>query len=254
MAVSLALSTVVIPPILHWWDSRINGLATVRWWQCWGRQVFLLVDPVDWEKAESVLAELGRQIVGSFVVVVSNDRKFPNLPGHLLGKVGYVKGNLRDPQTYQRAGLGRATGAFICSSSYDDPESDTRTAAIVSMIEGLRSEIITIAEQVSRANDDLFKSQNGFSVDGTVAFDETTLGAIAQIVAQWPTSMAIDANTIDELQREELDRQLHVAGVHVTENGGGKVCFMLPKSLYDTDTDYVVWAELQRANFRAFAL
>ena len=109
LAVSLALSTVVIPPILHWWDSRINGLATVRWWQCWGRQVFLLVDPVDWEKAESVLAELGRQIVGSFVVVVSNDRKFPNLPGHLLGKVGYVKGNLRDPQTYQRAGLGRAT-------------------------------------------------------------------------------------------------------------------------------------------------
>lgn len=255
LGVSLALSTVVIPPILHWWDSRVNGLATVRWWQCWRRQVFLLVDPVDWEKAESVLAELGKQFRGSHVVVVSNDGKFPNLPGHLLGKVAYVKGNLRDPLTYQRAGMGRATGAFICSSSYDDPGSDHRTAAIVSVIEGLRPEIITVAEQVSRTNDDLFKPRMGFAVDATVAFDEITLREVAGLVGKIFRISSVDTSgVIDEFQRKELDRQLQAAGVLETGSDGAKVRVILPKSLDDTDADYAVWAELRRVEGLAVAL
>ncbi len=247
LAVSLALSTVVIPPILRWWDARENGLAAVRWWQGWGRQTFLLVDPVDWEKAESVIDELGKQLRGILVVVVSNDGGFPNLPGHLLGKVVYVMGNLRDPLTYTRAGMHHAAGVFICSSSYDHPESDLRTAAIVSVIEGLRPEIITIAEQVSRANDDLFRSNGRFSVDATVVFDTTALGAIAQIVAQWPVSRfgTVDANTVDQLQAEELKCQLDRVGA-VVEDGEEILRIILPETLDDTNADYGVWAKLQR--------
>jgi hypothetical protein len=254
LAVSLALSTVVIPPILHWWDARINGLATLRWWQGWGRQTFLLVDPVDWEKAESLLAEVDKQFRGSFVVAVSNNGTFPNMPGHLIGKVAYVKGSLRDPVTYRRAGLRRAAGAFVCSSSYDRPESDHRTAAIVSVIEGLRPEIITVAEQVSRANDDLFKPRDGFAVDATVAFDEVTLRAVAKLVASIFRVSSVDANTIDELQRAELNRQLQVAGVLVTGSSGAKVCVILPQTLDNTDADYGVWAELQRVKGLAVVL
>jgi hypothetical protein len=250
MLVSLALSTVVIPPILHWWDARVNGLATMRWWQYWRKKLFLLVDPVDWEKAESVIDELDRQFQGNFVVVVSNDGTFPNLPGHLLGKVVYVKGNLRDPLTYRRAGLDRAAGAFICSSSYDDPASDLRTAAIVSVIEGLRPEIITVAEQVSHANDDLFKARDGFSVDATVVFDRATLQTIAERLARLVGNRrvgVVNANTVDDLQQSELELQLEAAGMSVVGDGETDPLIVLPSTLDDTAADFGVWSSFGRA-------
>ncbi|MDP2630866.1 MAG: hypothetical protein Q8P56_05685 [Candidatus Uhrbacteria bacterium] len=253
LLVSLALSTIVIPPILHWWDARVNGQATIGWWGSWGQQTFLLVDPVDWEKAESVINELRDKIKGSIVVVVSNDGEFPDLPIHLLAQsVGYVKGNLRDPLTYKRAGLSRAAGAFICASSYDNPTSDARTAAIVSVIERLRPEVITVAEQVCRVNDDLFQPRNDCKANATVVFDEETMKAVARVV---PGRRAgtVNANTVDELQQAELYRQLKLAGVEVG-SGTRALQIILPSTLDDTSSDFEVWAKLQRAEPGTVAL
>lgn len=248
-AVSLALSTVIIPPILTWWEARINGRGAVSRWDCLGRKLFLVVGPVDWEKAESLVNEMTRQnLGGSFVVVVSDDEEFPDIPSQLAKSgVGFVKGNLRDPETFRRAGLASATGAFICASSYDKPEQDAKAAAIVAVIEGLRPEIITIAEQVCRESDDLFSGQ-GFSVDATVAFDPQTLGVVARRVSNIAggTRVSVEFNAIDAAQQGELDTQL--AEVGLVDCGDGNVIrIILPGTLDDTSADYDVWAALQRA-------
>lgn len=246
---TLALSTIVIPPILGWWESRVNGRGAVSTLDCLGKRLFMVVGPVDWEKVESLMDEMALQnLGGSFVVVVSDDEKLPNLPDPLLKKgTGFVRGNLRDPETFKRAGLAGATGAFVCASSYDKPEMDAKTAAITAIIEGLRPGIVTVAEQVSRNNDDLFTGR-GFAVDATVAFDPETLKAVARQVAEHAVEkrVSVEFKAIDAAQQTELDIQLAEAGV-VDCGDGDAIHVILPSSLDDTSSDYNVWAKLRRA-------
>lgn len=246
---TLSLSTIVIPPILGWWESRINGRGSISRWDCLGKRLFLVVGPVDWEKVESLMDEMARQNLGdSLVVVVSDDEKFPNLPDPLLKKgVGFVRGNLRDHETYARAGINYAAGVYVCASSYDGPAQDAKGAAIVAVIEGLRPEIITIAELVSCENDDLFRGR-GFSVDATVAFDPETLKAIAQRVADVARGgrISVEFSAIDDAQASELNAKLAEAGV-IDCGDGNVIRIILPVTLDDTSADYAVWATLQRA-------
>lgn len=209
-----------------------------------GKSLFLIVDPVDWEKAQSIIEEAKRQgLRAQFCVIIDNS--LPEKPAGVPAQL--IRGNLRDPNTFWRAGLARAVGVFICASSYDKPGDDARTAAIASMVEGLRPEIISVAEQVSHANDDLFAMAG---VDTTVVFDEVTLGAVVGCFLQAVRDLRvgnIDANTIDHAQRSELDAQLELAGLVSCGDGEADVQIILPKSLDNTSSDYEVWGALHRA-------
>ncbi|MEK7583215.1 MAG: hypothetical protein AAB483_02325 [Patescibacteria group bacterium] len=245
----LLAAALVVPPLLDWWHSSKNGAAVVSWLDTVGMsRVFILVQPVDWEKAESLVQEVhdqfGRRVL---VVIVAED--LPDLPPHLL-KAGcaYVKGNLRDPKTYRRAGLARASGVFVCARSYQDPAQDARSASLASLVEHERSDVETVVEQVSRGNDDLFDGRD-WTVDARVVFDKETLRAIAERVSQIVprgNSIRLVANTVDEAQAGELHRQLAARSIQIGE-GGPKVRVILPANLDETTSDYAVWSELVRA-------
>lgn len=232
IALTTALSTIIIPPVLRWWEAFHNGGGRMYWWWYPGRPIYTIVNPVDWEKAESVVQELCAKLRSALVVVVSDT--LPSIPGHLQkAGVNFVKGNLRDPDTYRRAGIGHAVGAFVCAASYTKPEMDVIAAGIVRIIEMMRpavetvAEIVTVAEVVSRSNEDLFTGRD-FRCDHLVVFDVVTLGAVAQCVRKqagrcdicvMPSTVdkmqQVMPGMVDEAQADELLRQLKTAGVNL---------------------------------------
>jgi hypothetical protein len=246
------LLTIVIPLFSEWWEAPKKGLAEAKHRQ--GVPLYLLVGPVDWEKVESVFREM-QQTLGHVHLVVVVSETLTEIPVHLqkLG-IQFVNGSLRRIETYQRAGLKHATGAFVCSASYNTPDADINTAAIVSLVERFRSAVHTVAEMVSRDNADLFSGTHG--VNESVTFDPLTLAAVARMVAERLQGRAakIVANTIDEAQRAELDRQLAAAGVVQSEDGVA-ARIILPDDLdnpsgtaeHPIGSDVKVWAALMRA-------
>ncbi|MBI4408031.1 MAG: hypothetical protein HY565_06050 [Candidatus Kerfeldbacteria bacterium] len=237
--------TVVIPPFLYWWEAPRKGLASVR--RSRQTPLYLLVGPVDWEKVESVYWELQRA-VGHISLVVVVSETLTEIPMHLqrLG-IQFVNGSLRRNETYQRAGIDWATGAFICAASYNDPTADVQTAAITEIIERYQRSVKTVTEVVSADNADLFDGRHG--ADQSVLFDPLTLAAVAKLLAKQLAgrSAKIIVNTIDEAQRAELGRQLAAAGIIESEEGVLSR-IILPEDLDNpVGSDAKVWAALKRA-------
>lgn len=263
IALTTALSTVIIPPVLRWWESFHSGAGKMYWWWYPGRPVYMVVNPVDWEKAESVWQELVAVLPSALVVVISET--LPPIPGYLRrAGVSFVKGNLRDPDTYRRAGINHAVGACVCAASYTKPERDVIAAGIVQVIEMLRSdvrtvaEIVTVSEVVSRSNEDLFTTDD-FACDHLVVFDIITLGAVAACIRSKgsvhmcvmpntvDSTQVVTPGTVDEAQAEEFARQLAEAGVEHGASHLQQAHVILPMDMDDTGLDFNVLAAYRRA-------
>lgn len=230
---SLALSTIIIPPMLKVWSARTDGTGKYH-----GYRGHLIVDAIDWEKVWSIVRELqnGSPTKEVQLVIVSNTLEEMPIELHKLG-VRYVKGNLRAKATYERAGIAHARAAIICSSDYQDPDKgDASSSAYVELIERYRSEIVTVAEIILARNEDLF-----LRGDGHVFFDPTMLGAVAlslrHAVGSAPVcinfeQMRSSGELVDEDQESELRQQLQLAGV-ITSDSGIPVRIILPTDLND---------------------
>jgi hypothetical protein len=261
--------TIIIPPFNEWWEAPKKGLAEAKYRK--GVPLYLLVGPVDWEKVESVYREMQRALGHVHLVVVVSET-LTEIPAHLrkLG-VQFVNGSLRRIETYRRAGLDHATGAFVCSGSYNDTAADINTAAVAGLIERFRAEVHTIVEVVSRENADLFAGEH--AVNQSAVFDPLTLAAVAQNLAaqvneqlkgqpvhviglpevEPDEEMVTSGNLkepligVDSKQRDELRRQLHAAGV-ILRDDGVPVQIILPDDLDNpVASDAKVWAALKRA-------
>lgn len=243
LATGLAL-TIIIPPIYSWWEAPKKGGITIR--RRRRKPLYLLVNPVDWEKVESVWVEMSSRIQLFELVVVSETLE--EISPHLLQSgIHFVHGCLRRRETYLRAGLDWATGVFVCAGSYNDIKADEKTAGIVTLIEQYQSGVRSVVEVVSANNFDLFTGDH--TADATVAFDPTTL----QGVAQWlyhqlgscPAQITI--NTIDEAQAVEWTKQLKSVGVLEAADGIA-IHVILPTNLDDPSaSDFEVNTTLKRS-------
>ncbi|MBI2416141.1 MAG: NAD-binding protein [Candidatus Kerfeldbacteria bacterium] len=236
--------TIVIPPFLQWWEAPRKGLATIAKTK---RASYLLVGPVDWEKVLSVYRALQTRRQNTCLVVMSET--FTEIPEYYRNlNIKFVYGSLRQQETYQRAGIEFAAGVFVCSPSYQNPDSDVITSGIAQWVEQHHPSVRTVAEVVSRDNFDLFEGTNG--VDAIVTFDPVTLRQVAQVIArQLPLGQCVrvEANVVDAAQQQELDRQLAEVGVQQGDTGVS-VKVILPRNLDDPNgSDFRVKADLYRA-------
>lgn len=234
---TLALATIVIPPMLNLSASFRNGQR--RYWHLGNplrHKLFLIVSPVDWEKVRSVVDALHGRYGPNIKICVAGN--LDDLPSDIT--LVYVKGNLRALDTYIRAGIKHAYKVLICASSYDNPEQDNQAAAIATLIQRIHPEASITAEQVSHRNDDLFSRVK------TVIFDPVTLSAVVRCIKEkMGSTVQLVVDTVDEEQRSELMLQLKEQGV-VLDETGERVKIVLPGSLDDTDTDFRVWSEMMR--------
>lgn len=226
LALTLALSTIVIPPMLSWWGSRLDGSGSCR-----RQRGHLIIDAIDWEKARSIVEVLQQEKQSGVVRLVVVSETLDDLPIDLykLG-VRFVKGNLRSRETYTRAGLEHAKGAILCASDYNNPEiGDATTSAYVWLIEEYRRDVVTAAEVVVEDHAHLFNM-----ADHAIVFDPTVLNNVASQVAAQLDGRAgnIIYKAFDEAQADEFERQLLQCGV-VQEDSGVVVHVLLPVDLND---------------------
>jgi voltage-gated potassium channel len=81
---------------------------------------------------------------------------FPNL--------SFVYGSPVEEETYQRANIREAAEAIILCTTMDDPNSDSVVASIVSIIEDIKPDLLTVAECLSDKHRRLFESSNCDSI------------------------------------------------------------------------------------------
>lgn len=263
----LYIGAQIVPIFIRREESKTSGQDVVHRHQLRYNRRYFVATAVDWEKVESLYKELEQQLESNDFHLVVVAENLPPMPSHLMRQgVRFIKGVVRDQDTWQRAGLQWATGVFVCAPSYSDIKHDGSVAMLVDMIKRLQPSVITVAEGISRANRALFSSGNRLFI-----FDAMTLKAIAEKVRQELDGRSVQfiaANTCDKFQARELLWQLHrVTGicsaeqcrllaeklheqgtVQVSDQEGISLRIALPPDLDDPGTsDGEVWAMLRHA-------
>lgn len=116
----------------------------------------LIINPPTADRARKIIEEFV-QDSGHFsvdVVVVSD--RIESLPFR-LPRVSFVRGSPLEEETYARANLKDASSVMILGSGYDDPNSDSLVAAIVSVVEYLNPTVPGVAECQYLSHSVLFK-------------------------------------------------------------------------------------------------
>lgn len=147
---------------------------------------------VDWvlERHDRERAGLGRVIARNHVLIVNfpNERRVRQIveeflrdPGHGNDElvivtdqidrlsfeetnVSFVHGGPLEEETYSRASAKTARQAIVLSTGYDDPNSDSVVASIVSILEHLNPEISTISEVLDARHAVLFNGAKNASL------------------------------------------------------------------------------------------
>ena len=78
--------------------------------------------------------------------------------------VSFVRGSPLEEETYHRANVREARQAMILSTGYDDPNSDSVAASIVSILEHLNPEIVSVAECLNADHSLLFRGAENVSL------------------------------------------------------------------------------------------
>ncbi len=100
------------------------------------------------------LREVEKPVVAPLVVITN---EYEALPFPDDDEIYFVRGSVTDPDTYQRAGISKAKRAIVLAQDNEDPHSDALTAAAISVIESLNSDVHTIAECLFESHFVLFQ-------------------------------------------------------------------------------------------------
>ena len=246
--------TVILPPFIRWWEAPRLGQSRVRTF-LWSPPLYLIVNPVDWEKVESVYEEM-KQYLSRFRLVVVSE-KLAEIPLSFgFRGVELVRGSLRSLTTYERSGLDHAVGAFICTPAYNNPDAEKIVAVVLSLIERYRPQVRTVAEFATRKGMSLARGP-GFEADAVVCFDPTILNAAVNILSKLvlkrllpDKKMNLQANPYDTDQAGELNHQLNLVGVEQSANGI-PVQLLLPTNMDSPEESdaraYTDWLGCQRS-------
>ena len=145
-----------------------------------------------------------RQIIEEFIhdpqygkeeVVIVTDQ-IESLP-FTLPNVSFVRGSPLEEETYRRANVDRAKQAIVLSTGYDDPNSDSVVASVVSIIEHLNPKVRTVAECLSERHAVLFAGARNVSLVYTLQLASNLLVQETQDPGVNLLTQAITSNQID---------------------------------------------------------
>ena len=146
--------------------------------------------------------------------------------------VSFVRGSPLAEQTYERANVRDARQAMVLTTGYDDPNSDSITASIVSILEHMNPEIRSVAEVLNTDHSLLFRDMKNVSLVYTFRMSNNLLVQETQDVGVHMLTHAITSNLIEgtlvstrvegdmerslpykEVAKQFLDHEVNLVGV-----------------------------------------
>ena len=127
------------------------------------------------------------------VIVTDNVDSLP----FSMKNVHFVRGSPLEEETYARANAGEARQAIVLSLGYDDPNSDSVNASIVSILEHLNPEIRTVAESLNVRHELLFKGSKNASIVHTFQISSNLLVQESQDPGANRLTQAITSNRVE---------------------------------------------------------
>ena len=131
---------------------------------------------------------------GDEIVIVTD--QIESLP-FSTDKVHFVRGSPLEEETYVRANVRDARQAIVLSIGYDDPNSDSVNASIVSILEHLNPEIRTVAESLNVKHALLFGAASNVSLVHTFQISSNLLVQESQDPGVTKLTHAITSNQVD---------------------------------------------------------
>ncbi|MCL0028625.1 potassium channel family protein [Dehalococcoidia bacterium] len=111
--------------------------------------------------------------------------------------VSFVRGSPLAEQTYQRANVRDARQAMVLTTGYDDPNSDSIAASVVSILEHLNPGIRSVAEVVNTDHSLLFRDMKNVSLVYTFLMSNNLLVQEIQDAGVHMLTHAITSNLIE---------------------------------------------------------
>ena len=163
------------------------------------------------------------------IVIISD--QIESLP-FSLPNVTFIRGSPLEQDTYTRANVKEISQAIVLSTGYDDANSDSVVASVVSIIEHLNPEVKSVAECLSAKHAVLFAGVNNVSLVYTLQLASNMLVQEAQDPGVNQLTQAITSNQTDgtlastrveggvetskpyvDIARELLDKDINLMGV-----------------------------------------
>lgn len=119
-------------------------------------QHFLIVNFPGEEKVRLLIEHLRASEDTALTPIVVVTDAIDALPFQ-FSQVRFIRGSVTNPETFKRANVSKATHAIVLAMDHEDPNSDAITAAAVSIIESINSDVITVAECVFEEHRSLFR-------------------------------------------------------------------------------------------------
>lgn len=111
--------------------------------------------------------------------------------------VSFVRGSPLEEETFRRANVGNARQAMVLTTGYDDPNSDSVVASIVSILEHLNPNIRTIAEILNAEHSLLFRGAENVSLVYTFRMSNNLMVQDTQDPGVSMLTQAITSNQIE---------------------------------------------------------
>jgi voltage-gated potassium channel len=151
--------------------------------------------------------------------------------------VSFVRGSPLEEETYRRANVRDARQALVLTTGYDDPNSDSVVASIVSILEHLNPEIMSVAEVLNADHSMLFRGAENVSLVYTFRMSNNLMVQGAQDPGVNMLTQAITTNEIEgtlvstwveegveqslpyiDVAKRLLDHEVNLVGVIRDEN------------------------------------
>ena len=151
--------------------------------------------------------------------------------------VSFVRGSPLEEETFHRAGAGEARLALVLSTGYDDPNSDSVAASIVSILAHMNPGIRSVAECLNTEHALLFRAVENVSLVYTFRLSNNLIVQEAQDPGVTMLTQAITSNQIEgtlvstrveagaglslpyiEVAKQLLDQEVNLVGVIRGEN------------------------------------
>ena len=146
--------------------------------------------------------------------------------------VSFVRGSPLEEETYRRANVRDARQALVLTTGYDDPNSDSVVASIVSVLEHVNPQMRSVAEILNTEHSLLFRGMENVSLVYTFRMSNNLLVQEAQDPGVNMLTQAITSNQIEgtlvstrvegavdqplpyrEVAKQLLDHEVNLVGV-----------------------------------------
>ena len=256
-----ATAGIMVDWILDFQHKERSGMGNIR-----ARTHLLIINFPNEARVRQIVEEFRQdpQHRSDEIVIVTDQIETLPLTFHNLS---FVRGSPLEEDTYMRANVSLAKQAIVLSTGYDDPNSDSVVASIVSIIEHLNPELRTIAECLNEKHSVLFVGAKRVSLVYTLRLASNLLVQEAQDPGVNLLTQAVTSNQIDgtlastriedslvspliylDVAKKLLDKDINLIGV--VRDGTvhfkfGDLTLSQNDSLVYISTDRLTWESLR---------